>query len=187
MNSNLTRAERNLLKALRTSKNKDGFFEIIMIDYEIDKNNFSSFLKNFVNDNNVVNCMQELYFERKSFSSFRKQMKFLAQLSIQNKVSSGIATYDFIKNVAFVADASWVKSQMQDTPSKKMQTLYFFKKLENSLDKSAQTKSRILKEYNDYAKKPSKYINKLFSSDSMPSFITEDTAISLIKELQKSL
>ena len=93
MNSNLTRAERNLLKALRTSKNKEGFFEIIMIDYEIDKNNFSSFLKNFVNDNNVVNCMQELYFERKSFSSFRKQMKFLAQLSIQNKISSVIALY----------------------------------------------------------------------------------------------
>ena len=188
MDQNLTRAEENLLKALCTTKNRDGFFEILMSDYVyvLDKDNFQAFFENF-NDDKVIKYIDAIYSESKSLAEFRERMWSLAQLSIQSKVTSGSATYYFIKNVAFVTDTSWLKSMMQNEPSKRVQTLYFFKKIENCLDKKIRAKEKVLKEYNEYAKKPSKYINKLLSADGMTAFITEDTELCIIKELKKSL
>lgn len=112
-----TYEENNLLRALRTTKkDSDGFFELVMLNNDIEKNSINSFLDEFDDDIAVYSQIVSLYFTRTSLSAFRKQMRKLAQLSIKTKVISGTATYNFIKNIACVADNSWLK---QAPPSKK--------------------------------------------------------------------
>ena len=186
MDQKFNRKESRLLIALRTRKNHDGFFEIIMADYKIEKNNLSSFLENF-NDDNVVKCISEIWKDEKSVTSFRKKMRALAQKSIQIKAFCGVASDDFIKNVASIANTKLLKSMMRDEASKKVNILYFFAKIENSFDKESKVKEKILKEYTRCAKKTSVYIIRLLlDSASTTVTMTEDMSDLMLKELKKS-
>ena len=158
-----TYEENNILRALRTTKkDSDGFFELVMLNNDIEKNSINSFLDEFDDDIAVYSQIVSLYFTRTSLSAFRKQMRKLAQLSIKTKVISGTATYNFIKNIACVADNSWLK---QAPPSKKIKVTYFYKKIEQAQNDSLPQKRKILKEYLKKAKKSSPYIVKLLSDD----------------------
>jgi hypothetical protein len=158
-----TYEENKLLRALRTTKNdSDGFFELVMLNNDIEKNSINSFLDEFDDDIAVYSQIVSLYFTRTSLSEFRKQMRKLAQISIKNKVTSGTATYYFIKNIACVADTRWLK---QSPASKKIKVTYFYKKIEQAQNDSLPQKRKLLKEYLKEAKKTSSYIVKLLSDE----------------------
>ncbi len=180
-----TQSEKRLLKALRTPKNNDGFFEMLMADYEITAESFPLFLENF-NDENVGKCIRAIYSESKSPAMFRKKMRALAQVSIQEKVTEGIATYDFIKNVAFVTDIKWLKSMIKPSASQKVLVLYFFKKIEDCLDKPKQTRKKVLKEYTELAKKKSNYVINVLSEENSLIFLDENVERYIINALRKS-
>lgn len=154
--------EKKLLKALRSKSNSDGYFELTMANNDIEKKNIDLFFNEFDDDVIVYTQIINLFSSSPSLASFRRQMRKLAQMSIREKVTSGIATYEFIKNVAFVAELTWLK---EATPSRKVKVTYFFKKIEDAQGKSVQTKRKILREYLKESKKASNYIIKLLHED----------------------
>ena len=157
-----TREEKKLLKALKSKSNYDGYFELVMANNDIEKKNIHLFFNEFDDDVIVYTQIIKLFSSSTSLASFRKQMRKLAQISIREKVTSEIATYEFIKNIAFVAELAWLK---EATPSRKVKVTYFFKKIEDAQGKSVQTKRRVLSEYLKESKKASNYIVKLLNED----------------------
>ena len=150
-NINCTSEERKLLNLLRSKKNEDGFYELLLMDYE---QNNKLFYKNF--DDDVIKTIKEIEIESiciyRNSRTLPKRFQAISQLSIKERVTDETASYTFLKNVAYVADYNWLKPLLKEKPKKKVFILYFFKKFENCMEKPLQSKTKLLKEYQAYAK-----------------------------------
>lgn len=181
----LTRQEIRLLRSLRTPKNSDGFYEMIMAELST-RENIKMLLENFNDHQNILKQITEIYEQSKFTSSFCKRMTFLAQISVMQKLTSKRGgTYNFIKNVAYIVDMKQLELLMQQSPTKKIKTMYFFKKIESiSENITCQSKCKLLTEYRKYASRVSPYIVNLLSTDS--SWIldteTEDKVLDALKK-----
>ena len=165
-----SREDKKLLKALKKNENNDGYYELVMASYDINRENLKFFLCEFEKNVSISNCINELYKEM-SLPNFRKKMRSIAQASIRDKVLNGSATYHFIQVVASEADLSWIKEEMSAHPtSKKIKVLYFYKKFEQLffLDKqpSRSKIKKLLEEYCTSCKKTSDYLLKLCYNES---------------------
>ena len=125
----LTREEKKLLKVLKNKRNVDGHYELLLSNAHISQYKKDPFFV-YLDDPEFIDVLNAIY-EQGDKKSFRKKIFRLIQQSIQEKMNSGIATYEFIQNVACIVDEKWLKQQIKTAPTRKMLTLYFFKKIEN--------------------------------------------------------
>lgn len=152
----LTREEKKLLKVLKSKRNVDGHYELLLSNAHISQYKKDPFFV-YLDDPEFIDVLNAIY-EQGDKKSFRKKIFRLIQQSIQEKMNSGIATYEFIQNVACIVDEKWLKQQIKTAPTRKMLTLYFFKKIEKSSGKTLAVKKKIWNEYLAYAKQPKDYV-----------------------------
>ncbi len=159
----LTREEKKLLKVLKTRRNADGHYELLLSNAHISEYKKDPFFV-YLDDPVFMDALDAIY-EQGDKKSFRKKIFRLIQQSIQEKMNSSIATYEFIQNVACIVDEKWLKQKIKTAPTKKMLTLYFFRKIEKSYGKTLTVKNKIWHEYLAYAKQPKDYVTIAIFSD----------------------
>ena len=159
----LTREEKKLLKVLKSKRNVDGHYELLLSNTHISQYKKDPFFV-YLDDPEFIDVLNAIY-EQGDKKSFRKKIFRLIQQSIQEKMNYGIATYEFIQNVACIVDEKWLKQQIKTASTRKMLTLYFFKKIEKSSGKTLAVKKSLWNEYLAYAKQPKDYVTSTLFSD----------------------
>lgn len=159
----LTREEKKLLKVLKTRRNADGHYELLLSNAHISEYKKDPFFV-YLDDPVFMDALDAIYGQEDK-RSFHKRIFQLVQESIKDKMVSGIATYEFIQNVACIVDEKWLKQQIKTASTRKMLTLYFFKKIEKSSGKTLAVKKSLWNEYLAYAKQPKDYVTSTLFSD----------------------
>ena len=174
-NINCTKQERKLLKMLKSGENSDGFWELLLMDYTPDPQFYGNF-----QDPSVVKTIKSIEEESKYPRALSKRFEAISQMSIKEKTLDGTASYDFIRNVADIADMAWLKPLKEKGTAKKVLVLYFFKKFENCMRKPLQSKTKLIREYQSYATKD--------HSESLRAFISqkENNSKKILETLIKS-
>lgn len=182
--------DKKLLNSLKTKNNKDGYFELVMSNHKIDQKHINSFFPEFEEDEKLYSQIVDLYVKM-SLPNFRKKIKLIAQISIRNKVISGTASYEFIKNVASVSNLDWILQELSDHPDcKKLKILYFQKRFEILCFLKKRPSRYLMKklsvDYQKSAKNVSKYLLDLCSDNSSAFILLECDEDLILKELKHS-
>lgn len=180
----LSVTEQNIINRMKSSKNKDGFYEMILSD-KVKERNFSiKSLTNQFEDKAFCTLLEKLYAESKTKASFKKKILMLVQMSLKEKLLSGKVTYKFIQETADLADTYWLKVEaFKDNASAKTKVAYFFKRFQEEflfIDGMSSKKSRaeLLMEYTSKTKYFSKYLAELFVENRKP--LGDDMHVALI-------
>ena len=106
----LSVTEHNIINRMKSSKNKDGFYEMVLSD-KVKERNFSiKSLTNQFEDKAFCMLLKTLYAESGTKASFKKKILVLVQMSLKEKLLSGKVTYKFIQETADLADNKWLKT-----------------------------------------------------------------------------
>lgn len=176
--------EYNIIKRMKSRKNKDGFYEMVLSDKVKEKDFSIKGLTNQFEDKAFCTLLEKLYAESKTKASFKKKIQALVQMSLKGKLLSGKATYKFIQETADLADNKWLKAEaFKDDAAAKVKIAYFFKRFQEEflfMDGASSKKGRaeLLMEYTNEAKCFSKYLADLFVEERRP--LGDDMHVALI-------
>lgn len=176
--------EYNIIKRMKSSKNKDGFYEMVLSDKVKEKNFSIKSLTNQFEDKAFCILLEKLYAESETKARFKKKIQALVQLSLKEKLLSGKVTYKFVQETADLADNKWLKAEaFKDEAATKVKIAYFFKRFQEEflfIDGTSSKKGRaeLLMEYTSEAKYFSKYLADLFVEERRP--LGDDMHIALI-------
>ena len=201
----LTEEEINLIKEMEKPNNHGGFERMFHFCGE-EKEEFSleRFLLPFSDvhvedfilvvsdvDGGIPQMLKTLYKEYGE-KQFIYRIKYLAQVSIKNRVLSGKVTDEFIKNVVDITDIRWVKKELETNPQVKgLKILYFFRRFydvfwhaDYRLRASTIQRNKLRREYIKSAHVISIYIIDLFNTDDMR--ISGQIAEKILRDLKNS-
>ena len=176
--------EYNIIKRMKSRKNKDGFYEMVLSDKVKEKVFSIKSLTNQFEDEAFCTLLEKLYAESKTKASFKKKILVLVQMSLKEKLLSGKVTYKFIQETADLADNKWLKAEaFKDNASAKTKVAYFFKRFQEEflfIDGMSSKKRRaeLLMEYTSKTKYFSKYLADLFVENRRP--LGDDVHVTLI-------
>ena len=183
--------EYNIIKRMKSRKNKDGFYEMVLSDKVKEKDFSIKSLTNQFEDEAFCTLLEKLYAESKTKASFKKKIQALVQMSLKGKLLSGKATYKFIQETADLADNEWLKAEaFKDDASTKTKIAYFFKRFQEEVlfigsTSSKEGRAELLMEYTNSAKYFSKYLADLFVENRKP--LGDDVHVILVfNALRKS-
>ena len=183
--------EYNIIKRMKSSKNKDGFYELVLSDKVKEKNFSIKSLTNQFEDEAFSKLLEKLYAESETKARFKKKIQALVQISIKRKLLSGKATYKIIQETADLADNEWLKAEaFKDDASTKTKIAYFFKRFQEEFifingSSSKKGRAELLMEYTSEAKCFSKYLADLFVENRKP--LGDDVHVILVfNALRKS-
>ena len=176
--------EFNIIKRMKSSKNKDGFYELVLSDKVKEKNFSIKSLTNQFEDKAFCILLEKLYAESETKARFKKKIQALVQLSLKEKLLSGKVTYKFVQETADLADNKWLKTEaFKDDASTKTKIAYFFKRFQEEFlfidgTSSKDGRAKLLVEYTSSAKDISKYLADLFVENRRP--LGDDMHVALI-------
>ncbi len=180
--------KKKLLAALSNSiGDEDGYFEMRMISHdEITPKNIHIFLADFSEDTSLFSILREMYLQDPK--NFNKKIKKIAKVSLKNKILSDNVSYEFVETAALVSSIKWIRKLMkeQQSPSKKILTMYFYKRIKKNMEKSPKKKAALLSEYRRTANTTSSYIEKFIMSNAIEEAYFLEYSKDILWELKNS-
>lgn len=174
----LNEKENELLKEMKTEKNRDGYYELLFSYFS----DWKELERELAEDEKTFQILKSLY-EEYGEEELKNVLRNLAEISIINRAIAGNMTEEWFDSAVFVVENKDFKDEIEKNPqATDLKILYLYKifmgkfSQKESFYPSCKTIEFLTSEYLKYSEKESEYIMNLIelNYDILPDCVDEE-------------